>query len=1074
MRHKRWIKWFVLCALLLRVVSSVGAQAPLGTAFTYQGRLVDGDSPANGSCDLRFILYDAAVDGSPVGSVITQEDVTVTDGLLAVELDFGSGTFAGDARYLEIAVRPGDSTDPHTVLGPRVALTATPYAFCASTAPWSGLTGIPASLDDGDDDATSTAGLGLSLVGSQFSADFGGGSASTIAPDHRHRDHNGSPQNRCLPTGSDGVLAVDGNGTHVIDHWQPADGITLAAPALPKRSPDSPKLGTGPAITTEFIFTGIAPEGDTPMELAFTPDGSQIIIAHRDSQNLIVFDADTRQVVQTIPVTGSPNSMAISSDGLYAVTANIFEDTASIVDLVAGSEVAVVPVGDQPGVVRITPDGTMAVVGNTVDSSLSIIDIGAATEVRCIADAPFTLRTQWTPENGSVSYTFSSFEIAADNKTVIHPDRFGDRIQFFDIVAGTTFSLASSGSPASVAITPDGTKAVVGHESSVRLVSVIDVASQSITKTIPTGADIRDGTIAINPSGTKAVVAVLNAARVVNLVTDTVSGDLATACCLRLRVTADGQYCFAGGYQGSLISFDTETIVANLNNVLSASIVATSPTGPRAASVANHFGEDLLVFNTDGAAGFLEEIVPSGPPPEGDKARTAAISPDGSTAVVVNILSDNATIVDVPNRLVEEIVPVGDRPAEVEITPDGSKAVVANLDSTFVSVIDLSTKSVTNVTISRRGSQVEISPDGQYAYVAVVADGDGVWRIDLNSLTVADSKLLTGNMGGVGSLFSQSSGMTLSHDGATLVTCNSFDNDISIIDTASWSQVARVPVGTFPVRAVFSSDDSTIYVTNRNSDTVSVVNNAGAGSTVVGTISVDDFPFELAVAPDGSRLFVGDRNASGDAQIDVVDLPGTVVTNTIVLADGLITGLHIDPASEKLYAAVGGSSGYFFVIDVQDGIVLDQIDTGLIPAMLAFHDANSLAITPSPFGDGLVLLWTGVADNTPPTFSDLPNVVVDETVSLPATVDLWSYASDIETPDSGLTFSIEGLPPAGAGVTLTGNRYLNANPSTDWCGYVDVTVRVTDPGGLWDEDTSRVAVTWSCKGPLLLFYTSKP
>jgi YVTN family beta-propeller protein len=565
-----------------------------------------------------------------------------------------------------------------------------------------------------------------------------------------------------------------------------------------------------------------------------------------------------------------------------------------------------------------------------------------------------------------VSYTFSSFEIAADNKTVILPDRFGDRIRFFDIVAGTVSSLGSSGSPASVAITPDGTKAVVGHESSVHLVSVIDVASKTITKTIPTGAEILDGTIAINPSGTKAVVAVLNAARVVNLVTGTVSGDLATLCCLRLRVTADGQYCFAGGFRGSLISFDTETIVANLNNLLSASIVATSPTGLRAASVANHFGEELLVFNTNGAAGFLEEIVPSGPPPEGDKARTVAVSPDGSTAVVVNILSDNATIVDLPNLLVEEIVPVGDRPAEVEITPGGSKAVVANLDSTFVSVIDLSAKSVTKINISRRGSQVEVSPDGQYAYVAVVASGDGVWRIDLNSLTVAGSKLLTGNMGGVGSLFAQSSGMTLSHDGATLVTCNSYDNNISIIDTASWSEVARVPVGAFPVRAVFSSDDSTIYVTNRNSDTVSVVKNAGAGSTVTGTISVGHYPFELAIAPNGSRLFVGDTNVSGDAQIDVVDLPGTSVANTLVLTDGLISGLHVDPASKKLYAAVGGASamsgqpvnpsGYLFVIDVQDGTILDQINTGLTPAMLAFQNTNSLALTPSPFGDGLTLI----------------------------------------------------------------------------------------------------------------------
>ena len=32
----------------------------MGTAFTYQGRLTDGGSPADGEYDFRFRLYDAA------------------------------------------------------------------------------------------------------------------------------------------------------------------------------------------------------------------------------------------------------------------------------------------------------------------------------------------------------------------------------------------------------------------------------------------------------------------------------------------------------------------------------------------------------------------------------------------------------------------------------------------------------------------------------------------------------------------------------------------------------------------------------------------------------------------------------------------------------------------------------------------------------------------------------------------------------------------------------------------------------------------------------------------------------
>jgi len=103
-----------------------------------------------------------------------------------------------------------------------------------------------------------------------------------------------------------------------------------------------------------------------------------------------------------------------------------------------------------------------------------------------------------------------------------------------------------------------------------------------------------------------------------------------------------------------------------------------------------------------------------------------------------------------------------------------------------------------------------------------------------------------------------------------------------------------------------------------------------------------------------------------------------------------------------------------------------------------------------------------------PSLSGLPNQVFDQSTSRPSTIDLWDYAWDAQTDASGLTYTIEGTPPAGAGVTLDGNRTVTVNPSPNWCGGTDVTVRATDPGGLWDEDTFRVAVSWSCPGPVAM------
>ena len=107
--------------------------APLGTAFTYQGKLTDGGTPANGNYDLRFILYDADVGGSQVGPILTNAAVLVSGGLFTVPLDFGGGVFTGDARWLEIGVRANGGGN-FTTLSQRQPFTPTPYALYASNA----------------------------------------------------------------------------------------------------------------------------------------------------------------------------------------------------------------------------------------------------------------------------------------------------------------------------------------------------------------------------------------------------------------------------------------------------------------------------------------------------------------------------------------------------------------------------------------------------------------------------------------------------------------------------------------------------------------------------------------------------------------------------------------------------------------------------------------------------------------------------------------------------------------------------------------------------------------------------
>ncbi|MBN1934094.1 MAG: hypothetical protein JW934_05495, partial [Anaerolineae bacterium] len=107
-------------------------QAQVGTAFTYQGQLLRSGDPVTATCNMVFRLYDAVSGGNQVGDAITTT-VPVTAGRFTASLDFGSSLFAGEARWLGIAVQcPGDAA--YTNFSQRQALTPAPYALYAPAA----------------------------------------------------------------------------------------------------------------------------------------------------------------------------------------------------------------------------------------------------------------------------------------------------------------------------------------------------------------------------------------------------------------------------------------------------------------------------------------------------------------------------------------------------------------------------------------------------------------------------------------------------------------------------------------------------------------------------------------------------------------------------------------------------------------------------------------------------------------------------------------------------------------------------------------------------------------------------
>ena len=103
--------------------------APAGSAFSYQGRLLEGGAAAQGHYDLAFQLFPMETGGVAVSAVVTNHGLAVSNGVFSTLLDFGTNVFSGASCWLEISVRPAGQMVAFTTLVPRQLLTPAPYAI---------------------------------------------------------------------------------------------------------------------------------------------------------------------------------------------------------------------------------------------------------------------------------------------------------------------------------------------------------------------------------------------------------------------------------------------------------------------------------------------------------------------------------------------------------------------------------------------------------------------------------------------------------------------------------------------------------------------------------------------------------------------------------------------------------------------------------------------------------------------------------------------------------------------------------------------------------------------------------
>ena len=710
-------------------------------------------------------------------------------------------------------------------------------------------------------------------------------------------------------------------------------------------------FGGGRQAISSEIDPGPAPEGDYMGTVAFTPDGGRVLVTNAVTENLTVFDWTTMAALANVDVGVYPGGVAATND--YAVVACAFDDTVHIIDLSDYSTAAVFDTAEQPWVVRISPDGSRAYVACDIDDVCEVIDLGSLSLVMSIPDFPISLLSwSWGSENGRTSVEFTGFEVTPDGGHLLAFDR-DDSLFFINTVTGAKdHTVTGVGNAAAIGLSGDGLKAVLAEYATPMIAHRVDLAGHAVDASVTvTGYSLSTTAVGVDWAATKAYLGVSdNSSAFIRFGTGDFSILTSTYTPFDIGTSPDHSLAIGMQFRFSVLDFATESLLGQYQGN-SLDHGAVSPIGTRVAAFHPIFSESLYFYDYSGFDGSLYRgATPSGLDPEGDAPRRVAVTPDGTKAVVTNVLSDNASIIDLASGTVEAVLPMGDRVQDVAITCDSKWAVVCAFETGSVKIVDLETNTVVaNVPCGSRAGVVALAPDDSHAYVGNISSNTiSVVELDgANSSEVAE--IPCGIIGVVWAAFGVSSGVACSPDGNELLVAASFDDQVNVIDTVSNSVVASLTVGDFPIQVAFDGTGDYAVVTNYFDDTYSVLRVDGAASSVVGTFSCGDAPLRLAYNPALDQIGVGAYGAKTVYHVDPAT--GTVESTDSFAAYGSLIDVAFDEVGTllALTTASGDDAGH-----IHWGGVAYATPAG--PCSLSYSSAARAALAACPGPDALAVV----------------------------------------------------------------------------------------------------------------------
>lgn len=225
----------------------------------------------------------------------------------------------------------------------------------------------------------------------------------------------------------------------------------------------------------------------------------------------------------------------------------------------------------------------------------------------------------------------------------------------------------------------------------------------------------------------------------------------------------------------------------------------------------------------------------------GDEPQALAVTSDGRDLFVVNSGSNSVAVIDLQRLSEKARIRVGSRPVNIVVDGRRRRAYVANELSNDVSVIDtFSYRLVRGIRAQSRPYGLAVDPISGLVYVTNMGSNN-ITVIDGTTLRVIDS--LNVGTGAAGLAINSRAGriyLAMTQQGRVAF----YQPGLRV--TISWART-----GDFPFNLVVDNAERRVYVVNRGSDSVTILDQTTA--RVIKNIKVGKAPYGLALFAAGRR-----------------------------------------------------------------------------------------------------------------------------------------------------------------------------------------------------------------------------